>query len=254
MRRSFPVAAAMTLLLASLFTAASGCKKKSVVPQPPPPLAPTATTETPPAPTITLSASPSTIQKGQSSTLTWRATDATSVAIDGGIGSVEPSGRRSVSPAAPTTYTAVATGPGGSAKSSARVTVTDEPRVTPPPPPTISDGEFFGSRVKDVFFDYDKYDLRDDARSTLNEDARAFSERGGIRFVIEGHCDERGSEKYNLALGDRRANSAKQYLVAQGVAADRMETISYGEERPFDPGHNEEAWAKNRRAHFVLKQ
>jgi peptidoglycan-associated lipoprotein len=247
------MAAAMTLLLASLFSAAGGCRKKTVVPPPPPPPAPTATTETPPAPTITLSASPSTIQKGQSSTLTWRSTDATSVSVDGGLGSVEASGSRSVSPASPTTYTAVATGPGGSAKSSARVTVTEEPRVTPPPPPTISDSEFWLTRVKDVFFDYDKYDLRDDARATLNEDARAFSERSGIRFVIEGHCDERGSEKYNLALGDRRANATKQYLVGQGVGADRMDTISYGEERPFDQGHNEEAWAKNRRAHFLMK-
>jgi peptidoglycan-associated lipoprotein len=74
-----------------------------------------------------------------------------------------------------------------------------------------------------------------------------------LNFSIEGHCDERGSEKYNLALGDRRANSTKEFLVGQGIAATRIETVSYGEERPFDPGHDEGAWAKNRRAHFVMK-
>jgi peptidoglycan-associated lipoprotein len=157
-----------------------------------------------------------------------------------------------VSPSSPTTYTATASGAGGTASASARVTVTEE-AVAPAPPPALSDSEFFRTRVSDIFFDYDKYDIRDDARGVLNDDARALGERGGIRFTIEGHCDERGSEKYNLALGDRRANATKQYLVGQGVGGDRIDTISLGEERPFDPGHTEEAWAKNRRAHFVMK-
>ena len=253
MRRFLSVLATLSVLVAGMLVTTSGCAKKKVAPppaaQPAPPPAPA-----PPAPpSITLSASPSTIQKGQSSMLNWHSTNATSVSIDGGLGNVEVSGSRSVSPESPTTYNAVATGPGGNARASTRVTVTEEPRVTPAPPPSLSDSEFFRTRVSDIFFDYDKYDVRDDARSTLNEDARALAERSGIRFVIEGHCDERGSEKYNLALGDRRANSAKQYLVSQGVSGDRVETISYGEERPFDPGHNEDAWAKNRRAHFALK-
>ena len=84
-------------------------------------------------------------------------------------------------------------------------------------------------------------------------DAGALAERTEIRLTIEGHCDERGSEKYNLALGDRRANATKEFLVSQGVAANRLDTISYGEERPFVQGNTEEAYQKNRRAHFVLK-
>src|SRR5262249_42880955 len=106
----------------------------------------------------------------------------------------------------------------------------------------------------DIFFDYDEYAIRDDARATLQTNARGLTERPNVNFTIEGHCDERGSEKYNLALGDRRANAAKEFLVGQGIAATRIETVSYGEERPFDPGHTEAAWSKNRRAHFVMRQ
>jgi len=252
MRKSFQLAALTTFALIAL-ALGGGCKRKPVVPSTPPPPAPAPAPASAAAPTITLQAAPSTIQRGQSSTLTWRSSNATSVAIDAGVGNVEASGSRSVNPSSPTTYTATASGPGGSAKASARITVTEEPRVTPSPGPALTDSDFFRTRVNDVFFDYDRYDLRDDARSTLNQDARALVERSSIRFTIEGHCDERGSEKYNLALGDRRANTAKEYLVSQGISGDRMDTISYGEERPIDPGHTEDAWAKNRRAHFVLK-
>jgi peptidoglycan-associated lipoprotein len=128
--------------------------------------------------------------------------------------------------------------------------------VAPPPVVRISDAEFFAANVKDVFFDYDRHDIREDAQATLQGDARALSdpERTRLRFTIEGHCDERGSEKYNLALGDRRANAAKEYLTRQGISADRIDTISYGKERPFCTESNENCWQLNRRAHFVLKQ
>jgi peptidoglycan-associated lipoprotein len=112
---------------------------------------------------------------------------------------------------------------------------------------------FFSSNVKDCYFDYDKYNIRDDARDALQGDARALAERSGIKLTLEGHCDERGSEKYNLALGDRRANAAKEFLVGQGISSDRVDTISYGKERPVCTEHNEECWQKNRRAHFVLR-
>ena len=126
--------------------------------------------------------------------------------------------------------------------------------MTPPARSTlVADEAWFTSNVDDIFFDLDDYAIRDDARATLQTNARGLSERAHLNFSIEGHCDERGSEKYNLALGDRRANSAKEFLVGQGIAAARIETVSYGEERPFDPGHDEAAWAKNRRAHFVMK-
>lgn len=206
----------------------------------------------PPAPSISLSASPSTIMRGQTTTLIWNASNATSVTLDGGLGAVSSSGQRLITPLKSTTYTAMAHGPGGDTSSSTRVTV-EEPAATPPSPPMISDSEFFQTRVQDIFFDFDKYNIRSDQQPTADDDASALKDRSTIKFTIEGHCDERGSEKYNLALGDRRANAAKAYLVSHGISADRVDTISYGKERPFDTAHNEEAWAKNRRAHFVVK-
>jgi len=245
--------AVLALVLLAIAVAGTGCKKPVAPPPPaakvePPPPAPA-----PPAPTISLSASPSTIEKGQSSTLSWNASNATSVTIDGGIGTVEPSGSRSVSPGNSTTYTARATGAGGTANAEARITVTAPAAVAPPATRPLSDSEFFETRVRDIYFEYDRADLRDDARSTLQDNARALAERAGLRFTIEGHCDERGSERYNLALGDKRANAAKEFLVGQGIGGDRMDTISYGEERPVCSEHSEDCWQRNRRAHFVLR-
>jgi peptidoglycan-associated lipoprotein len=256
MRKSSCTFTILILLLGGLLVAGTACGKKKVAttvtptapPRPPDPSKPSA-----PAPTITLEASPSTITSGQPSTLKWNSTDATSITIDGGIGTVEASGSRQVTPAASITYTAKASGPGGSANTSARVTVT-EAAATPPPKSTlVADEAWFTTNIDDIFFDYDEYAIRDDARATLQTNARGLTERGHLNFTIEGHTDERGSEKYNLALGDRRANATKEFLVAQGIGANRIETVSYGEERPFDPGHNETAWSKNRRAHFILK-
>jgi len=146
-----------------------------------------------------------------------------------------------------------ATGPGGSAVAEARVTVTAPTAVTPPPMPAISDSEFFSHNIKDAFFDYDQYNILDDARAALQADARVLRERPGIRVTIEGHCDERGSEKYNLALGDRRANAAKDFLVSQGIDGSRIDTISYGMERNVCEQHNEGCWQLNRRAHLVMR-
>jgi len=105
---------------------------------------------------------------------------------------------------------------------------------------------------QDINFDFDKYDLRPDARTILDRKVAFLNQNGSVRVQIEGHCDERGTNAYNLALGERRANAAKQYVTTAGVNAARLSTISYGEERPLDPGHNEAAWARNRRAHFVI--
>jgi peptidoglycan-associated lipoprotein len=175
------------------------------------------------------------------------------VTIDNGVGTVEPSGSRNVSPSASTTYMARATGPGGTAVAEARVTVTAPTAITPPALPAINDSEFFLANIKDAFFDYDQYNIREDAQAALQADARALNQRPSIRITIEGHCDERGSEKYNLALGDRRANAVKEYLVGQGVSASRIDTISYGEERPFCEDHNETCWQDNRRGHIVMR-
>ena len=115
------------------------------------------------------------------------------------------------------------------------------------------EGEFLESSLfKDVNFGFDRYDLTPKAREILSQNAQLLLQHRTIKIQIEGHCDERGTIEYNLALGERRSNSTKQYLISLGVSPDRMSTISYGEEMPLDPGHGEGAWAKNRRAHFII--
>lgn len=252
MKREFRFLKALILVFGLMFWA-GGCAKKVV----PPPAAKTVEPEPPKpaplppaAPTITLSAQPSTIMKGQSTVLSWQATNAVSVELDGGIGTVAHSGQKTLTPSSSVTYTAKATGAGGSVAASTRITV--EIPAAPVPTP-LSDREFFDKRIRDVFFDYDEHDIRADQLLTADNNVRALKERSDLKVLIEGHCDERGSEKYNLALGDKRANAVKAYLVKQGISEERIDTTSYGKERPFDPGHGEEAWAQNRRGHFVLK-
>ncbi len=115
-----------------------------------------------------------------------------------------------------------------------------------------NEAEIFESKMlKEIHFDYDKYDIRLGDAEILKENA-ALLMKNAVKFQIEGHCDERGTNEYNLALGERRANSVKNYLTSLGIEASRIVTISYGEERPLDPKQDEEAWAKNRRAHFVI--
>jgi peptidoglycan-associated lipoprotein len=111
---------------------------------------------------------------------------------------------------------------------------------------------FESSLLKDVYFDFDKYDIRPADAAILKENAALLKKYANIKIQIEGHCDERGTNEYNLALGERRANSTKNYLMTLGVSPGRISTISYGEEKPLDPGHSEEAWAKNRRAHTII--
>jgi len=118
--------------------------------------------------------------------------------------------------------------------------------------PGIEGEVFESSLLKDIHFDFDKYDIRPEDTKILKESAALLMKHPRVRIQIEGHCDERGTNEYNLALGERRSNSAKKYLISMGVPESRLSTISYGEERPLDPGHNEEAWARNRRAHFVI--
>lgn len=106
--------------------------------------------------------------------------------------------------------------------------------------------------LKDIFFDFDKYDIRPDQKPRLDENVQTLKKYPNLRILIEGHCDERGSNEYNMALGWKRANTVKDYLIANGIDASRIETISYGEERPFALCHNETCWSQNRRAHFVI--
>jgi len=231
--------------LASLMVlATAGCKKKEAPPPPP--------TPPPPQPTASLTANPNSIQQGESTTLTWQTTNATDVTLEG-IGAVEANGSRQVTPTQSTTYRLTAKGAGGTQEATARVTVTQ-----PPPPPSgaagLSDEQLFYQNVKDAFFDYDKSDIRPDAQQDLMADAAFLQKHPNIRFTVEGHCDERGSTEYNLGLGDRRATAVKDFLVQQGVSADRIRTISYGKEKPFCTEHDEQCWQQNRRGHFVYQR
>jgi len=109
------------------------------------------------------------------------------------------------------------------------------------------------SLFQDILFDFDKSLIRDDAKPVMASVSGYLKKNKGTKLLIEGHCDERGTAEYNMALGDRRAESARKYLVSLGVPAGALSTVSFGKEKPLDPGHNEEAWTKNRRAHFVVK-
>ena len=235
--------------LLSLITALSGmlllasCNKQvaKVTPPPPPP---------PAAPTATLAANPDVIQQGQSTILTWQTTSASDITISG-LGTVPASGLRLVMPNTSTTYTLVAEGPGGTRDASARVSVTPVPAAKAP---QQSEEDLFAENVKDLFFDFNKANIRPDEVPVTDNDAKFIEQHPDIKITVEGHCDDRGSEEYNLALGDRRAHSLKEALEKQGVSADRITTISYGKEKPFCTTDSEQCWQANRRDHFVLER
>ena len=225
-----------------------GCRKKTVTAAPPPP--PPPQQEPAPAPpkppTASLSAEPATIERGQSATLRWSSTDATELTISG-FGVVEGKGSREVRPGESTVYRLTATGPGGSATANAAVNVTvpAPPVAAAPQPPART----FAQRVEeltDVYFDYDKSNIRDDAQAALTKDASILNsilaDFAEVVVYIEGHCDERGSAEYNLGLGDRRATSASAYLEALGVDTARLKTVSYGKERPQCTEATDDCW------------
>jgi peptidoglycan-associated lipoprotein len=118
--------------------------------------------------------------------------------------------------------------------------------------PGIQGQVFESSMLKDIHFNFDKYDIRPGDAAIMGENAALLKKFPNVKVQIEGHCDERGTIEYNLALGERRANTTRDYLVSLGISPDRISTISYGKEKPLDPGHDEEAWAKNRRAHTII--
>lgn len=226
----------------ALVIVASGCKKKETPPPPPPP---------PKAPTATLSANPTSIQRGQSATLTWSTEAATDIALDGN--KVDASGSQTVSPTETTTYHLTAKGAGGTQEATAQISVAapPPPAATPAPTPNVTDDQLFAQMVKDVYFDYDKSEVRADGQQALAQAAQLIKQKGW-RVQIEGNCDERGSTEYNLSLGEHRADSAKQILLQNGVSADALKTISYGKEKPQCTESNEDCWQRNRRDHFTL--
>jgi peptidoglycan-associated lipoprotein len=200
-----------------------------------------------------LTANPNTITAGQSTTLTWSTDFATNVSIDG-IGKVDPSGSTKVTPTESTTYRLVAKNDSGTQEATARVTVTPAPPPTTAKTSTDTDAQLFSQNMKDVFFAYDSYEIASEGESTLQADAKFLQQHPNISFLIQGHCDERGSIEYNLTLGEYRANAAKQALVQAGVSATRISTISYGKEKPFCTESTEACWQQNRRAHFVYSK
>jgi peptidoglycan-associated lipoprotein len=226
--------------------AVAGCKKKSPPPPPPPETAPAAA----PAPIAQITATPNVVSAGDQVVLNWKTSDATSVSIDG-IGDVPTSGVKTVTPTTSTSYHLVARGEGGTADATARVTVNAPPAVVVPTN-TMSAEEEFKANVQDAFFDYDTYDIRGDAQAILSRDASWLASHPDIKVVIGGYCDERGSNEYNLALGQNRADAAKNALITAGVAASRVRVISYGKEKPFCSESTEECWQQNRRAGFTI--
>jgi peptidoglycan-associated lipoprotein len=192
--------------------------------------------------------------------LRWSVGNSTDISIDQNLGPVAANGTRQVFPSQTTTYTLTAKS--GATQDTRSVTIEVSSSVPPPPArptgPTVSSADMLGRDAQDVYFDYDKNDIRADGRQTLTRDAdvikRILAADPGFSIVIEGHCDERGSEEYNLALGDRRAIAVKEFLVQLGVPDDRLKTISFGKERPVCTDQDESCYQKNRRGHLAPAQ
>jgi peptidoglycan-associated lipoprotein len=203
---------------------------------------------------------PRSIERGQSATLRWSVGNSTDISIDQNLGAVAANGSRQVFPSQTTTYTLTAKS--GATQDTRSVTIEVSSSVPPPPArptgPTVSSADMLGRDAQDVYFDYDKNDIRSDGRQTLTRDAdvikRILAADPSFTIVIEGHCDERGSEEYNLALGDRRAIAVKEFLVQLGVPDDRLKTISFGKERPVCTDQDESCYQKNRRGHLAPAQ
>ncbi len=243
-----PLVRALLLSVSSLALIVSGCNKK--------PVSKSAGNYAPPPssakPTASISADKSSINPGESVRLSWTTTDAPNVSIDPEVGAVTAQGSTSVTPGASTTYTITASGPGGNANATVRVSVNSGAMPAEQTAKSNSSlDQLFLEEVGDAYFDYDSAEIRADAKDVLRRDAEFFKRYPTMRITIEGHCDERGSTEYNLALGDRRANAVKQYLISLGIPGDRLNTVSYGKEKPFCMEASEACYAKNRRGHFA---
>ncbi|HEX3372804.1 MAG TPA: peptidoglycan-associated lipoprotein Pal [Edaphobacter sp.] len=246
-RISKGLALATTLAALAIVT---GCHKKASGVNPSA-LGPAPTPAAPP-PTATITADPVAIDLGQSVVLNWRSQNASSVSIDG-IGDVNLNGTQTVSPSNSTNFHLVAKGDGGVTEANVRVTV--RVPVAPTAPAAVADmgsEAAFHQNVQDIFFDYDSYDLRPDASTSVTQAASYLAAHPSIKVIIGGYCDDRGSAEYNLALGENRANSARAALVSAGVSSNRLRVISYGKEKQFCTEETESCWQQNRRAQFSL--
>jgi peptidoglycan-associated lipoprotein len=232
------------VLLVALI-AVAGCKKKVT-----PPPAPTAPPVAVPAPTAKIAASPTMVTAGDQVVLTWSTTNATTASIDG-LGDVP--NLRSEDRDANQSRPIIICWPRG--RRHCRCLCSRYRKCTAASGSAVNNmsaEEEFKANVQDIFFDYDKYDVRSDAQTTLEHDSAYLTSHPSVKVLIGGYCDERGSNEYNLALGQNRAESAKKALVNAGVAASRIRVISYGKERPFCTESTESCWQKNRRAGFSL--
>jgi peptidoglycan-associated lipoprotein len=201
------------------------------------------------SPSATLTVSPQSVQRGETAQLAWNTQNASEISIEG-IGTVVASGHRQITATESTTYHLVAKGDGGTAEANAHLAVTlPEPKTA-----GLTDEQMFAKNIKDIFFNYDNADIRADEQSVVNANAQFLASHPDWRLMIEGHCDERGSEEYNLALGQNRAKQVMDALAKEGIGSDRVKVISLGKERPFcTSAENDSCWSQNRRAHFVLQ-
>ncbi len=227
-------------------------------PQPPVVTAPVEAPE-PPAvapPELRVRIEPELIRRGESALLTWEATNTDRVLIDHNIGSVETSGRIRFFPEGTSSYEVSAEGPGGTVVKNVTVEVLMDETISEENLTGRPLREQFEHFVQPVFFDYDSTELTSEAFAILEDSVGwlTLPENRQVEFLIQGHCDQRGTEEYNLALGDRRAQTVRAYLLRRGINGSRIRTLSLGEERPFDPRQTESAWALNRRAHLVLTE
>ena len=243
----FPKVYAAVVSMAALGLIA-GCHKKQSPPPPPPP------TMTSSAPTADITATPTSVNPGDSVILTWHTQGANDVSIEG-MGAVASAGTQTVRPTESTNYHLIAHGDGGTADATARVTV-GSGNANAAPTGNMNEGDVddatFHQNVQDVFFDYDSYDVNATSSEVVTKDASYLSAHPRLKIVLGGYCDERGSTEYNLALGENRANAAKQALVAAGISPDRIRTVSYGKEKQFCTEHDESCYQKNRRAQFAV--
>jgi peptidoglycan-associated lipoprotein len=247
-KKSLNVAVAGAAL--ALF-AVTGCHKAKTAP---PPVAATAPTTTGTSPTATLTADPMVIDPGQSVVLNWRTTNASAVSIDG-IGNVAVNGTQTVTPSQSTDFHLTARNDSSGTYADVRVTV--RTAQVPSTPDTTNDTGMgseaaFHAAVPDLFFDYDSYDLRADAQSSISAAASYLAAHPAIKVLVAGYCDDRGSAEYNITLGENRANAAKTALVSAGVPASRVRVVSYGKEKQFCTEETDSCWQQNRRDQFTI--
>jgi len=254
-----PLNASAYLILAGMAIVFSfGCHN-TTTPVPPAPVPVAAAGSSAAKPTLNyFDAEPTILSLGQSASLRWSIDNATEVQVNPEIGAVKPNDHRVISPQQTTTYTLKASNAAGSTEASVTVSVSKPP----PPVAEAEDGDaglsIVTGELRDLHFDYDEGDVTASDRSVLETDAgllaNLFRQNPSVKIIVEGHCDERGSDEYNFALGDRRAVSVRDALVRLGVPAENLEIISFGEQRPLCTSPTEECYARNRRVHFAAAQ